>query len=255
MTIKLIQPLVGNPPITQMFGENPGFYAQWGYPGHNGVDYGVPEGASVLAAAGGVVDRVGFETGGYGKYVRVMHSPGVWTYYAHLSEIIVANNGRVTSGQVIARSGNTGASTGPHLHFGLRIGANGSYRGYVDPIPYMTVSAPPWQPPIITPPPDWQPPDVTPIPPPVAPPEAWPPFGTTKLPKPVLWRARPDYPARPVRKGPTTQAPILYTIPADKTFVTDTLAPGDGGIWGKTQDGGWVGIVHNGEELFFAEAV
>ena len=68
MAIHLLFPVVG--PITPLFGKNPQFYAKWGYAGHNGVDFGIPNGTPVIAAADGKVDKVTFEEGGYGKYIK-----------------------------------------------------------------------------------------------------------------------------------------------------------------------------------------
>jgi hypothetical protein len=140
MAIKLIVPVNG--PITQLFGENPQIYKKWGFPGHNGIDYGIPNGTPVNAAAAGSVALVGFENGGYGNYVKLSHADGsktYYTYYAHLASAAVAAGQKVKAGTVIAYSNNTGASTGPHLHFGLKIdGENPPYKGYVDPMPYLS---------------------------------------------------------------------------------------------------------------------
>lgn len=140
MAIKLIYPVSG--PITQKFGENPGLYTQWGFPGHNGVDFGIPNGTPVLAAAKGTVDKVSFEDGGYGNYVKLKHLDGAttfYTYYAHLMQASVAAGQNVEAGAVIGYSNSTGASTGPHLHFGLRSSnQSDAYKGYMDPLPYLT---------------------------------------------------------------------------------------------------------------------
>ncbi|HXF83797.1 MAG TPA: peptidoglycan DD-metalloendopeptidase family protein [Anaerolineales bacterium] len=142
MAIKLIVPVNG--PITQLFGENPQFYKKWGFPGHNGIDYGIPNGTPIRAAADGTVAAVAFENGGYGNYVKLSHQDGTktyYTYYAHLANAAVTAGQKVKAGDVIGYSNNTGASTGPHLHFGLKIdGENPSYKGYVDPMPYFTTS-------------------------------------------------------------------------------------------------------------------
>jgi len=139
MAIQLIYPVNG--PITQNFGENPGLYSQWGFPGHNGVDFGIANGTPVLAAAKGVVDKVSFEDGGYGNYVKLRHTDGAatfYTYYAHLMQASVAAGQSVEAGAVIGHSNNTGASTGPHLHFGLRSSdTSGAYKGYLDPLPHL----------------------------------------------------------------------------------------------------------------------
>ena len=140
MTIQLIYPVNG--PITQKFGENPGLYSQWGFPGHNGVDFGISNGTPVLAAAKGTVDKVSFENGGYGNYVKIKHINGAtayYTYYAHLMQASVAAGQNLEVGAVIGYSNNTGASTGPHLHFGLRkADTSGAYKGYIDALPYLT---------------------------------------------------------------------------------------------------------------------
>ena len=140
MAIKLIAPVNGS--ITQLFGVDPEFYKRFGFPGHNGIDYAISSGTSVLAAAGGTVAMVAFENGGYGNYVKLSHVDGskkYHTYYAHLSSAFVSAGQKVKAGTVIGLSDNTGASTGPHLHFGLRIdGENPSFKGYVDPIPFFS---------------------------------------------------------------------------------------------------------------------
>ncbi len=142
MAIRLIFPVSG--PVTQGFGENPGFYTQWGFPGHNGIDFGIANGTAVLAAAKGTVDKVSFEDGGYGNYVKLRHTDGAttfYTYYAHLMQATVSAGQNVEAGVAIGQSDNTGASTGPHLHFGLRMSdTSGAYKGYVDPMPYLTGS-------------------------------------------------------------------------------------------------------------------
>jgi hypothetical protein len=124
-----------------MFGENPDFYKKWGFPGHNGIDYGIPNGTQIICAAAGTVNQVSFENGGYGNYVKIAHVDGTkayYTYYAHLASAAVTAGQKVKAGQLIGYSNNTGASTGPHLHFGLKIdGENPAYKGYVDPMPYF----------------------------------------------------------------------------------------------------------------------
>ncbi len=144
MTISLIHPVNG--PITQKFGENPEYYSQWGFPGHNGIDFAVPNGTPVVAAADGTVDKIAFENGGYGNYVRLKHLAGTsvfYTYYAHLMHTVVAVGQSVKAGTVIAYSDDTGASTGPHLHFGLRSSnQSGPYKGYMDPLPHLSSPQP-----------------------------------------------------------------------------------------------------------------
>jgi len=84
------------------------------------VDFGAPVGTSVYAAAAGIVVATG--TGrGYGNRVIIDHGGGVMTVYAHLSGFSCSPGQQVSRGQRIASSGNTGLSTGPHLHFEVRI--------------------------------------------------------------------------------------------------------------------------------------
>ena len=122
--------------LTQNFGANPAMYARFGMAGHNGIDYGVKVGTPVLAAHEGIVS-LGNDPPGYGLYVRVTNGYRM-TIYAHLSKTTAADGQRVQPGEQIGLSGNTGNSTGPHLHFGLRWkhGCNPAYRDYVDPVPF-----------------------------------------------------------------------------------------------------------------------
>src|SRR3989442_10333726 len=92
------------------------------YDGHNGMDYGMAY-ENVYAAADGVARLVGIDSINpcFGQTIIVDHPNGYSTKYAHLSALSVAEGASVTRGQVIAQSGNTGCSSGPHLHFGLYI--------------------------------------------------------------------------------------------------------------------------------------
>ncbi len=83
---------------------------------HKGIDYAVPPGTDVVCTATGKVIFAGVR-GGYGNCVIVSHGNGLSTLYAHLSKIEVSANDDVKVGEVIAKSGNTGRSTGPHLHY------------------------------------------------------------------------------------------------------------------------------------------
>ena len=137
MDVSLGRPLpkgVGR--VTQWFGERPEKYRPLGLAGHNGIDYSAPVGTPVLAAHEGIV-TVGEDPGGYGKFVRVITRNRV-TIYAHLSAITRQDGDQVQAGEQIGLSGNTGWSTGPHLHFGLKWmhGANQAYLGWVDPKPF-----------------------------------------------------------------------------------------------------------------------
>ena len=97
---------------------------------HRGIDIGCSSGSQVIAAADGSVCYTGYMGGG-GITVMLDHGDGVFTVYHHLSAYSVKNGEKVKQGQVIAFSGNTGISTGPHLHFGVRV--NGEY---VDPLQF-----------------------------------------------------------------------------------------------------------------------
>jgi len=87
---------------------------------HNGVDIALRTGDPIYAAFEGKVRYAKYNTGGYGNLVIVRHKNGLETWYAHLSRPNVAVNEYVKSGQVIGYGGNTGRSTGPHLHFEVR---------------------------------------------------------------------------------------------------------------------------------------
>lgn len=88
---------------------------------HAGVDFAAPAGTPVVAAAAGVV-RVAGRHGGYGLLVVLDHGDGIQTRYAHASRLLVAAGQAVARGQLIALVGSTGRSTGPHLHFEVRVG-------------------------------------------------------------------------------------------------------------------------------------
>jgi LysM repeat protein len=93
-----------------------------GIHGYNGIDLGAPVGTDILASAGGqvLVSKSGGWNGGYGGYVVIKHPNGTQTLYAHTSANYVNVGDTVAQGQVIAAVGNTGKSTGPHLHFEVR---------------------------------------------------------------------------------------------------------------------------------------
>jgi murein DD-endopeptidase MepM/ murein hydrolase activator NlpD len=99
---------------------------------HNGIDIGVDTGTTVVAAAEGRVIVAGWDDGGCGNIVVIDHGDRLATQYCHLSHIFVAVGQDVQRGQAIAASGSTGNSTGPHLHFGVRV--NGRP---VDPMSYL----------------------------------------------------------------------------------------------------------------------
>lgn len=107
--------------LTQYFG-NTAFAQSGAYngQGHNGIDFRAQIGTRINAALDGVVQAVNHKTAQncqYGKWVLIRHDNGLTTLYAHLSSISVDNGQTVSTGQLIGHSGNTGYSTGPHLHF------------------------------------------------------------------------------------------------------------------------------------------
>jgi murein DD-endopeptidase MepM/ murein hydrolase activator NlpD len=91
-----------------------------GYEFHSGQDIEAPWGAPIVAGASGTVSFVGWQNG-YGQLIVIDHGGGLTTRYGHLSHIDVSLNQSVTSGQFIGRVGSTGRSTGPHLHYEVRI--------------------------------------------------------------------------------------------------------------------------------------
>lgn len=117
--------------ITSMFGgrQSPGGI---GSTNHKGVDIGTPMGTPVLAAKSGTVTWAS-RNGGYGNCIIISHGNGNSTLYGHLSGYNVSTDQQVTQGQVIGYSGNTGNSTGPHLHFGII-----ENNSWIDPLNYLT---------------------------------------------------------------------------------------------------------------------
>jgi murein DD-endopeptidase MepM/ murein hydrolase activator NlpD len=89
---------------------------------HDGIDISAPEGTQVGAAGPGTVIYAG-EQAGYGSIVILRHEGGLLTLYAHASALLVRQGERVAAGQPIARVGQSGRTTGPHLHFEVREGA------------------------------------------------------------------------------------------------------------------------------------
>ena len=102
---------------------------------HEGIDVTAPMGAPIVAPASGTVVDVGRETG-YGLIVEIDHGNGIVTKYAHCSRVLVKKGQKVTRGEVIAAVGNSGLSTGPHLHYEIHI--NGRV---VDPLTYVLPGA------------------------------------------------------------------------------------------------------------------
>lgn len=95
-------------------------YGQRGSRLHKGIDIVGPTGSKIYAADEGIVTYADYEEGGYGNIVKINHNNGYETFYAHCNEIFVSSGDAVKKGDVIATVGNTGRSTGSHLHFEIR---------------------------------------------------------------------------------------------------------------------------------------
>lgn len=118
--------------ITQPFGNKSDRYVS-GY--HTGVDIGCIQGSPIYAAHDGTVIFAGFN-GAYGNEVQVRYDDALVTSYHHMSRVAAYKGDRISAGKVIGYIGSTGQSTGPHLHFEVRI--NGKA---VDPMPYLSGGA------------------------------------------------------------------------------------------------------------------
>jgi murein DD-endopeptidase MepM/ murein hydrolase activator NlpD len=134
-------------PMRQAWGTNPDFYKQFKYDGvllrgHNGLDFGIPVGAAMLAVDDGEVIRADFDPGGFGNFVLMDHGWGE-SLYAHLDRVDVRVKQLVLEGEQVGLSGNTGISTGPHLHFSIRIHPyerRDGWGGFCDPTPFMALA-------------------------------------------------------------------------------------------------------------------
>jgi murein DD-endopeptidase MepM/ murein hydrolase activator NlpD len=117
--------------VTTFFGETGSLSPR----GHAGVDIGAPYGSPVVAMDDGEVTHAAF-VASYGGLVVVAHAAGYETWYAHLSDISVAVGDRMRRGLQVGRIGSTGYSTGPHLHFEVRLSGE-----VVDPMQWLKVAA------------------------------------------------------------------------------------------------------------------
>ena len=107
-------------PVKNAFRYTSGFGMRWGRM-HNGTDFAAPHGTPIFATADGVVVHAEWLSG-YGRLVKIQHEFGIETRYAHMSKIRVKKGQRVSRGQRIGDMGNTGRSTGTHLHYEVRVG-------------------------------------------------------------------------------------------------------------------------------------
>lgn len=103
--------------------------------GHKGVDVGVPVGTRLVAPEGGKIIYAGSSSSGYGKYVKIRTADGKDIILGHMSEIDIGVGQNVRAGQLVGLSGNTGNSTGPHVHIEVRKGG-----GFLDPLSLYTGS-------------------------------------------------------------------------------------------------------------------
>lgn len=120
---------------SQYFGENPDWYKPFGMKGHNGIDIPTPVGTKLISCINGKVTETANDVKGYGIYVKIENDTcGV--LYAHLRDFSLKVGDKVKAGDFVGYSGNTGNSTGPHLHFGvfpIPRDRNNGYAGYIDP--------------------------------------------------------------------------------------------------------------------------
>ena len=140
------------PRISQKFGLNPQIYKRFGMKGHNGIDYGVPEGTPVFAGIDGTVRVKDSGDQGYGLHIKIRNGDKACELVlGHLSKVLVVDGQRVNVGDKIALSGNTGFSTGPHVHEGYRLlkpgkkdlflwevlNYNNGFKGYFDHLEFI----------------------------------------------------------------------------------------------------------------------
>lgn len=146
-TIQLRLPFDDPHPETLGFGEQltdpyqKDLYSKFGLAGHDGVDFDMSIGTPIIAADDGTVILAG--PGAYGTTLVLQHSWGK-SYYGHLGDIAVKMDQKVSKGDKIALSSNTGPTTGPHLHFGIKLNNNDPKNGYfgkTDPLPYLNATA------------------------------------------------------------------------------------------------------------------
>lgn len=122
-------PLAVNGRITSRFG----YRSDTAINNHTGIDIAASTGTAILAADSGTVSAVRYDKNGYGNYVLISHGGGLFTLYGHCSATYVSVGQSVSKGQKIAAVGSTGYSTGPHLHFEVRVGGS-----RVNPEPYIS---------------------------------------------------------------------------------------------------------------------
>ncbi len=134
----IFSPLPGRPLITQGFGQNPDMYVAFGMAGHNGIDFGVPEGTIIYAPHDGAIMVKDEGTQGYGLSVTIDDGKRR-SLLAHLSQVKVMNGQNIAQGDPVGLSGKTGNCTGPHLHWtykqvknGQVLNSDNGYQGSID---------------------------------------------------------------------------------------------------------------------------
>lgn len=120
-----IMPFQGSYPITSAFGsvrhlvfdgqKSPSYGRE-----HGGIDYGLPEGTPVFASADGTIQATPYDAPGFGNYIKLVTDDGTELFYGHLNSKNAPGGARVKAGDLVGYSGNSGKSTGPHLHFEVR---------------------------------------------------------------------------------------------------------------------------------------
>lgn len=145
MTAHFRFPFTGKFPLTFPFGASAvdsdmqKKFNEWGVIGHDGVDFGLPEGSEVIAVDTGIVVQ-SENNGDFGISVTIKHEWGM-SLYAHLRDTTVSLDEHVEAGKVIGHSGQTGYVTSPHLHLGMKPtdpDTSNGYLGFVDPTPYFS---------------------------------------------------------------------------------------------------------------------
>lgn len=135
----------GNYPITQKYGNNPKYYKQFNLAGHEGVDFGTPIGTDILAPFDGKIirDIDDPKSGAYGTYIVVWdQKQKIAVWFCHLSNNVCKIGDVVKKGQFLGRTGNSGNTTGRHLHFNLaetdgsgnRLNKDNGYQGFLNPL-------------------------------------------------------------------------------------------------------------------------
>jgi len=135
--MKLEQPIRIPIRITQKFRANPKVYKKFGLAGHDGLDYGCPTGTKLYAPMAGTV-YVGWAPKTWGLFYSIENDWGT-VYLCHLKENYMSTGSKVMKEQLMGETDNTGFSTGPHLHIGLRVRGvkDAAMKDFVDPLPYF----------------------------------------------------------------------------------------------------------------------